>query len=154
MGNDNSYEEDFILWAALRQTRHETHEILKMKLEAYGVSPEQGSVLMLIAQASSDVPTVPMQLSQWLSRGRPAVSVLLNRMEQKGLIYKDHNLGKKNLVSLRLTEKGKQVYNQIKGLEVIHTVLSVLSIEQREQLSQSLEAIRAKTRELREDHQK
>jgi MarR family transcriptional regulator, organic hydroperoxide resistance regulator len=147
--NDFLSDVDYKLWAAIQQTRHETHEIFKIKLEPFDISPAQAAALIIVATASPDKTTVPAQISHWLLRGRPAVSVLLKRMEQKGLINKTHDLGKKNLVSITLTEKGKQVYDQISGLEIMHEVLGFLSPEQRDQLTQSLQAILARTRELR-----
>jgi len=139
-------DRDYRLWALLHQTRHVIHEALKKEMEPLGVSPRQVAALLIIE--AIEKPTTPSRISYWLMRDRASVSVLLDRMERKGLINKSRDLGNKNLIAVTLTDKGKRVYNRILNSEMIHDMFSALSDEQHQQMTGCLDILWGKALEV------
>ena len=119
-------------WAMLVQTRHRLHETLKKAMEPLGISPRQAAVLIIIE--GIDDPATPAQISRWLNRERPSVSVLLERMRRKGLIDKTKDLDRKNLVRVTLTEKGKETIDSLMKTKIVGQIFSTISEEQLQQL--------------------
>jgi len=134
------------LWALLHQTRHTIHEALKKEMRPLGVSPRQVAALLIIE--AIEKPATPSRISYWLMRDRASVSVLLDRMERKGLINKTRDPVHKNLIAVTLTEKGKRVYSRIISSEMIHDMFSALSDEQHQQLMNCLDLLWGKALEV------
>lgn len=132
-------DRDYQLWALLHQTRHVIHETLNKDMAPLGVSPRQAAALLVVE--SNDKPVTPAQISRWLGRDSASVTVLLNRMERKGLINKNRNPDQKNSIIVTLTEKGKETCTLVKNVEVIHKVFSRLSDEQHLLLKECLEIL-------------
>jgi len=139
-------DHDHRLWALLHQTRHAMHEVLKKEMRPLGVSPRQTAALLIIE--AIDKPATPSRISYWLMRDRASVSVLLDRMERKGLIHKTRDPAHKNLIAVTLTEKGKRVYNRLMNLGKLHDMFSALSDEQHQQLMGCLDIVWGKALEL------
>jgi len=133
---DNRY---YLLWALLHQTRHVIHETVNREMEPLGVSPRQAAALLVIE--SNDEPVTPARISRWLGRDSASITVLLNRMQRKGLISKERNPDKKNSIIIALTEKGKQACTLLKSVETINNIFSKLSNEQQQQLKECLEIL-------------
>ena len=119
-------------WAVLVQTRHLLHETLKKAMEPLGISPRQAAVLFIVD--GIDNPATPAEISRWLNRERPSVSVLLERMKRKGLIEKTKDFERKNLVRVTLTEKGKETLDCLMDMKIVAAVFSTLSEEELQQL--------------------
>lgn len=96
---------------------------------------------MFVINALGDKAT-PAEISRWLFRESQSVSGILNRMEKQGLVRRDKDLGKKNLVRVALTEKGREVYGNCTKRESMHRIMASLSGEQRQQLIACLENLR------------
>jgi DNA-binding MarR family transcriptional regulator len=139
-------DRDYRLWALLHQTRHTMHEALKKEMQPLGVSPRQVAALLIIE--AIDKPATPSRISYWLMRDRASVSVLLDRMERKGLINKTRDPDNKNSIEVTLTAKGKRVYNRIISSEMIHEMFSALSDEQHQQLMNCLDLLWGKALEV------
>jgi len=119
-------------WAVLVQTSHLLDATLKKTLEPLGVSPRQATVLFIIE--GIDHPATPAEISRWLKRERPSVSVLLERMKRKGLIEKSKDFDRKNLVRVTLTEKGRETLDSLMGMKIAARVFSTLSEKELQQL--------------------
>lgn len=139
-------DRDYRLWALLHQTRHTIHEALKKEMQPLGVSPMQVAALLIIE--AIDKPATPSRISYWLMRDRASVSVLLDRMERKGLINKTRDPDNKNSIEVTLTAKGKRVYSRIISSEMIHDMFSALSDEQHQQLMNCLDLLWGKALEV------
>ena len=133
-------------WAVLVQTRHRLHETLKKAMEPLGVSPRQAAVLMIIE--GIDGPATPAEISRWLNRERPSVSVLLERMKRKGLIEKTKDFNRKNLVRVTLTEKGKETIDALMEMKIVAPIFSTISEEQLQQLMSYLTILSDRAYEL------
>ena len=113
------------------------HELRKVKMA--GISEIRAAVLFIVQ--NSKEPVTPAVISRWLFRKPHSVSELLTGMEKDGLVKKMHDLEKKNLVRVTLTNKGKQAYNLSVKRELIDNTLSSLSEEQRRKLRAYLKII-------------
>ena len=133
-------------WAVLVQTRHRLQETLKKAMEPLGISPRQAAVLMIIE--GIDGPATPAEISRWLNRERPSVSVLLERMKRKGLIEKTKDFDRKNLVRVTLTEKGKETLDSLMDMKVVAPIFSTLSEKELQQLMSYLTILSDRAYEL------
>ena len=135
-------DQDYRLWVVLLHTRHAIYKARTRELRRFGISPIEASVLF---STQVNRGTVALsELSRCLLREPHSVSQLITRMEKKGLVRKVKDLDRKNLVSVVMTEKGQQAYDQSTGREAIHYVMSSLSEEERQQLSSCLEKLLGK----------
>jgi DNA-binding MarR family transcriptional regulator len=57
-------------------------------------------------------------------------------------VVKEKSLDKKNLVRIRLTDKGEAIYHQAIGMKPMHEIISVLSKEERQELKTLLGKLR------------
>jgi DNA-binding MarR family transcriptional regulator len=122
-------DEDHDLWMLLTHTRYAIYRAREKELQRYGVSPEQVGVLFII-QALGNKAT-PSEISRYILRQPHTVSALIERMSEKGLVNKVHDLDKKNLVRVSLTEKGKRIYDGSTKRGPIHKIMSILSDQER-----------------------
>ena len=109
-----SHDFDHNLWLLISQTRQAMHKLRKNELAPYNISPIEAGVLAIVNTMSKDKAT-PANISRLLLREPNAVSQLLSRMEKKGLVRKNSDLDKKNLVRIELTKKGLEKYQQTKN---------------------------------------
>jgi DNA-binding MarR family transcriptional regulator len=122
------------------------HETLKKAMKPLGISPRQAAVLMIIE--GIDNPATPAEISRWLNRERPSVSVLLERMKRKGLIEKAKDTNRKNLIRVTLTKKGKQTIDLLGETKIVASIFSTLSDEQLQNLVSYLNILSDRAYEL------
>jgi DNA-binding MarR family transcriptional regulator len=132
-------DEDHDLWMLLTHTRYAIYRAREKELQRYGVSPEQVGVLFII-QALGNRAT-PSEISRYILRQPHTVSALIERMSEKGLVKKFHDLDKKNLVRVSLTEKGQKIYTSSTKRGPIHKILGVLSGEERARFRSTLDKL-------------
>jgi len=134
---------DYNLWLFLAQVRAVMLRARQMEVSRYGITASQASVLFVINALGAKA--TPAEISRWLFRQSHSVSGILNRMEKQGLARRVKDLGKKNLVRVELTEKGREVYDNCTKQEAVHRIMPSLSGEQRQQLIACLENLRDAT---------
>ena len=138
------------LYGRLNRMYNAVLEVLKGELASifggYTVMPIAYAVVHCI-QNLGGVAT-PSEICRLLSRKHNSVSQLLTRMEKAGLITKTRDPEKKNMVRVRLTEKGLEVYNKTRASETAYEMFSVLSDEERQQFEEYVERISDKAFEL------
>ena len=135
-------DREFNLWILLCQARDTIFKARGKELSQWGVTVEQASILFVV-QAIGDKAT-PTEISKWMLREPHTISTILTRMEKDGLVSKSKGLGKKNQVSVALTEKGRQVFSQSSKRKSIREIISCLSEEERRQLESSLKRLQQK----------
>ncbi len=133
-------DQDIKLWVLLHQTRDAAYKVTEKELRPLGLSPMEAGVLFVV-NATGERAT-PAEISRWLFRESHSVSGLLDRMEQKGLVKRNKDLGKRNLVRISLTEKARKIADSYSEPKAIRRVLASLTEEQREQLGQLLQVLR------------
>ena len=124
----------------LAQTRDAIYRARRKQLRRYNITPRQ-SVALFVIHSAGDKAT-PANISRWLFRESHTVSELLSRMERQGLVRRVKDLGKKNLVRIELTEKGRKTYHQSAKQQSISDVMSSLSEEECQQLMSYLQILR------------
>lgn len=140
MNRTEFLDQDFNLWILLAQTRALLFSAGEEELAKWNISLMQGWTIFTI-KAIGDRAT-PAEIARWLGREPHTVSSLLSRMVSQGLVMKEKSLDKKNLVRIRLTEKGDQLYHEAIGMKSMHDIISVLSPEERKQLKTLLGKLR------------
>jgi len=137
-------DEDHDLWMLLTHTRYAIYRSREKELQRYGVSPEQVGILFIV-QALGNRAT-PSEISRFILRQPHTVSALIERMEEKGLVKKMHDLDKRNLVRVSMTEKGQKLYEYSTKRGPIHRIMGVLSNEERTQLQVLLQKLQGQAR--------
>ena len=99
---------------------------------------------LLFAIEASGGKSSGTELSKWMFREPHTISGLVGRLLRNGLVTRAKVPGKKNMMEITLTEKGKEVYEQSLKMESIHEILSCLSEEERKQLYATLHKLRDK----------
>ena len=135
---------DHDLWMLLTHTRYAIYRAREKELQRYGVSPEQVGVLFIV-QALGNRAT-PSEIARLIIRQPHTVSALIERMAEKGLVKKMHDLDRKNLVRVSLTEKGQKVYDISTKRGPIHRIMGSLSATERSNFQKTLEKLQAQAR--------
>lgn len=135
---------DHDLWMLLTHTRYAIYRAREKELQRYGVSPEQVGVLFIV-QALGNRAT-PSEIARFIIRQPHTVSALIERMAEKGLVKKMHDLERKNLVRVSLTEKGQKVYDVSTKRGPIHRIMSSLNATERANFQKTLEKLQAQAR--------
>jgi DNA-binding MarR family transcriptional regulator len=138
-------DQDFNLWILLAQTRSLLFSAGEEELSKWNISLMQGWTIFTI-KAIGDKAT-PAEIARWLGREPHTVSSLLSRMMAQGLIVKEKSLDKKNLVRIRLTKKGEQLYEEAISMRPMHDIISVLNKEEHKQLKMLLGKLRDKAQQ-------
>ena len=124
----------------LLQTRDLLINIRKKELRQYGITFEETGMILNIHMLGDKA--TPVELSRWSLRKHHSVTGLLERMDKKGLIKRNRDLKKKNMIRVSLTEKGQQVYQNVRKEDSIQIMMDILSSEQKKQLTQCLNILR------------
>lgn len=132
----------FTNWALLHQTVYAIARAREKELKRYDIAIRQVAALLIINKLGDK--TTPTELARWLFRKPHTISSMLNRMEKEGLIEKSHDLKRKNVIRVALTEKGKRTYQQSTRRESIHRIMSCLNEKELEQMRSYLERLREK----------
>ena len=135
-------DEDVRLLTALHHTTIAIIRAREKELSQYGLTYMQVAVLFTI-QAVGDK-TTPAEISRRLFREPHSVSGLVSRMEKAGLVKKDKDLDRKNLIRVTMTDKGKEAYTQSTKKDSIRRIMSSLSKEERKLLKSYLKTLQKK----------
>lgn len=133
MSISKSIDKEVQLWALLHRTSDALSKARSKELRGSGISAMQVAVIFFTNII--DGVATPGEISRWLFRESHTISELLRRMEKKGLIKKFKHTTKKNVVGIRITEKGNRMYEEAMKRESIKGLISTLSSEEQEQLS-------------------
>ncbi|MDD5288922.1 MAG: MarR family winged helix-turn-helix transcriptional regulator [Dehalococcoidales bacterium] len=143
MHNKLSTDRDYNLWVLIRQTRDAMIKAREKELAQSGLSSIQAAVLFTLQAIGNEA--TPAEISRRLVREPHSVSGLLNRMEKQGLIKKLKDLPRKNMVRVTMTEKGQKAYYQSTERTIMHSILSILTEDERKDTWVLLEKLRDKS---------
>jgi len=146
MPHTSPVDRDYDLWVLLNQAQNLMINARDTELMEYGTTAMQAAVLFITNAVGEE--TIPAEISRWLLRKPATISSLLDRMEKAGLVERARDLPKKNVVRIRLTEKGKQAYKQSLKRESLHKIMSCLSEEEHQQLASILVKLRNRATEV------
>ena len=103
------------------------------QLVQVGLTWMQAGILFILKR--SEEPPTPSEISRWLLREPHTISALLDRMEKIDLIRKERDPQRKNVLRVKITEKGEEAYRRIGDVEAVPNLLSCLSQKERRNLT-------------------
>lgn len=133
-------DKDFDLWLLLNYTRYAVYRARELELLRYDLTPEQSQILFAIHGLKEN--STPSAIARVTFLKAHSISVIVSRMEQKGLLKKTKDLDRKNQVRVSITEKGEDAYRFSAKRGPIHRVMNALTQEERDQLSLLLDKIK------------
>jgi DNA-binding MarR family transcriptional regulator len=128
------------LLAMLRQTHDVILKLRQRELRKHDLTPEQASALMVIHTLGSRATTA--EISRRLFRESNSITVLLRRMEKRGLISKRPDTRRKNVIRISLTRKGTGSYHDALEIDDFNHVVGKMKAEDRGKLLSLLEVLR------------
>jgi DNA-binding MarR family transcriptional regulator len=127
--------ENYSLWLLLTQTRSALFKARQTKVGKY-VHFNQAAALVTIW--ALDGKATPALLWRRLFLEPHSVSELVMRMEKKGLIVKNKDDKRENIVRISITEKGRKFCVEAVQADFIRKIMNSLSAEQKEQMRTGL----------------
>jgi len=94
----------------LTNAQHNVFQYLSKRLTEYDVTPVQHGILSCLMGKSYDT---PKHLAESMSLETSTISGVLDRMQKKGLIDRVINKEDRREVQVRLTDKGRELEEQI-----------------------------------------
>ena len=94
----------------LNSTQNAVHSYFRDKLQPFGVTPIQYSLLKCLWEEDTQTPS---QLAQTLQVDSSTVTGLLERLERKQLIVRRYSQEDRRSVSIHLREEGKTLWTQV-----------------------------------------
>jgi MarR family transcriptional regulator, 2-MHQ and catechol-resistance regulon repressor len=142
MNKSLNYDPDYQLWAMMTQVRYAIFRLRQLELTRYDITPEQVGILVSV-EALGEKAT-PAEIARWRLKKPNTISSIVDRMVKRGLVVKNNDLHRKDMVRVSLTGKGKELHDILTGRNVINEVLSVLSEDDKKQLEIYMETLRNK----------
>ena len=135
-------QEDYEVWIWISRTRDAMWKVREKGLESYGISVRQSGILLYVHSLYDRA--TPAEISRRFNLEPHSVSEHLKRMETAGLVKKVRDLGRKNMVRIKLTKKGLEAYRKSIRREHMYEIISSLSGEERRLLKSCLKKLREK----------
>jgi DNA-binding MarR family transcriptional regulator len=136
--NEMKMDPCYSLWLLLSETKSALFKAREKKIGHY-VHANQASVLVYIW--FRDGQATISEMSKTVSREIHTVSELISRMEKKGLVIKTRDPKRKNVTHLAVTEKGRDMAQEVIQIDFVRKMISTLSAEQQRQLSSILNTL-------------
>jgi DNA-binding MarR family transcriptional regulator len=134
-------DEYFTLWVLIAQTKDALLRARERDYTRYGISNERRAVLFTIAKSGGA--TSPVEIARNLFRETHTVTELLKRMEADGLVSRHRGSGRSK-VEVRLTQKGREVFEQSLHSETDRRIFSALTKKERDSLANLLWKVRGR----------
>ncbi|MFC2068302.1 MarR family winged helix-turn-helix transcriptional regulator [Chloroflexota bacterium] len=108
------------------------------------ITPEQHAVLLAIK--NNNGPVGPTSIAKWLDRSPNSISLMIQRMEKRGLVNQARDLPDLRSVRLVITKKGDKILEQAtsRRWNLIQEILSDVSQDDLQTLIRLMELIRGK----------
>ena len=137
--NEAEFNEFFAIWVMLAQAKDSVWAAKQKDYDTYDTNNERYCVISAIQNIGGTA--TPSEISRFLLRKINSVSEMLNRMEKEGIIIKNKIPGRKK-VTVKLTDKGLELFHRSFYSETDKRIFSVLSKKERKQLLSYLFTIR------------
>jgi DNA-binding MarR family transcriptional regulator len=129
------------LLAMFRQTHDAILKIRQKELRKHGLTPEQLGALQAIRAIGNKATAA--QLSKWLFRNPDTTTIMLRRLEKRGLIKKTPDINRKNIIRLSLTRTGEEILHNASQANTAYNLFNKLSVKKKKQLWVLLEKLRS-----------
>lgn len=131
---------DHQLLVLLFQTRDLMLSLKRKELRKFGSTVEEATMLIHISKLGDKA--TPTELSRQLLRKHHSITGILLRMEKKGLIKRNKDLKRKNMIRVSMTEKGEAIYQNAKREDVLEKLADILSDKQKQEMAGYLNILR------------
>ncbi len=138
----NEMDENYYLWMLLNQTNTAIHRARRKELSKYKLTPTQAGILHAVTNLGNKA--TPAEISRWVFLEPQSVSEMISKMEIDGIITKSQKKSNKNMIIVKLTEKGNTLMEKSNRRKSINTIISSLSRRQKKQLWLYLLTLREK----------
>ena len=129
-------EEIFEMFILLEQARDAMYDARNKELKKYGISPRESAVLHAIANLGESVN--PTLISRSVDRKPHTIASILQRMQRKGLVKLTKDSQIKNIVRMKLTEKGTVAHRASLKRKSIVDIVEIVNNDEMEQLKTTL----------------
>jgi len=105
--------------------------------------------MRLLFLLSKRGPSPVSRVAEWLEVGLPTASGIVDRLERHGLVTRQHRLDDRRVVECDLTDKGRQLIEEIAGMRtrVLSRMLVVIDDKQLADLGQIMRSVLAKLKQ-------
>ena len=135
----NALYKSSILWMLMDETTFLISNAREKELRKNSLSSVQIKVLLILNYVGHAL-TI-QELCHWTIRGHTSISLLTDKMVDKGFVEKYTDINNKNQTLISITGKGKQIIHKLNTQRPIPEVFSVLSEEECDQLTLYLNKI-------------
>jgi len=134
-----------VLYSLLDSTRETISKAIDLELAQYQMSSPQVKIMHILAQ--SDNGMTLDSLAESTVRELNSISTLISRMQKKGLVTKVRTKDNQKIY-VRLTDKGKDIYNNTVTEQSIYLIFDALSAEEKKALAALLAKLQLKARNI------
>lgn len=153
MKSDGSKNKDNDFWVLWDRTSHAVRRAREIELRQTADLSGVEAGLLSFVKASKE-PVTPSVLARLLHREPHTVSGLVSRMQRRGLVKKEKNLGRKNLVRVTVTKKGEEAFKKQATVNVPSTImLTALTDKERAALTEYMAKLHKRAVEVIRENQ-
>jgi DNA-binding MarR family transcriptional regulator len=134
-----------VLYGLLDSTRETISKAIDLELAQYQMSAPQVKIMHLLAQSDNGI-TLD-SLAYTTVRELNSISTLVSRMQKKGFVKKDRT-PEDQKIYVKLTDKGKDIYNNTVTEQSIYLIFDALSAEEKKEFGALLTKLLSKARNL------
>lgn len=137
-------------WILLKRANDILSKVRNRELRRYGINLEYQGTLYAIKRLGRNA--TPGEIARLRCRRPHTVSQVLKNMERDGLVTRNKDLGRKNMVRVALTEKGEKASPKLVKSVVIRKILSVLAREEMERFRTDIGMLRGEAERVFASH--
>lgn len=128
---------DMQIWGLIRQVDNAMYRCREKELIGSGCTAVDTAVLYTLSIAPEGI--TQAEIARLIFREPNTVTMLLRKLEKKGLVRRTKDLERKNLVRVTITPKGEQTLSEAMARwNVIRDIVSCLSEEEKIHLRSSM----------------
>jgi DNA-binding MarR family transcriptional regulator len=135
-----SKKENVALWEVFQYVSILLTKLRQRELNQYDITLRTSGVLKTIIKFGEE--TTLLNIARELGLETHSIAAQIGRMEKEGLVEKTKDRKKRNLMHVRITDKGYEKLNNIREGKSIDSVMSVLTDEEQQQFWEILIKLR------------
>ena len=130
MNGDVEGDQAYLFWVLFQQAYSAMSRVREKELGSLEITAHQATLLAVILELGDSA--TPSAISKRMLRESHTVTELINRAVKMGLLKKEPDSKRKNGVMVVLTDQGQKVCEQMKDMEILRRLISVLPPDQME----------------------
>ena len=138
----STIDSDYELWTMMLHATDLIYDIREKELARYGITPRQAGILTVVDDFGGNVKLA--DIAQVSNREPNSISTLVQRMERNGLVTKQRDRQKKNVIRVSLTPRGEEILPLASNRRMLHRIFSSLTEDEIAQMKTSLNKLMAR----------